>query len=64
MTKLTPISKTWNHVRKLYLCKCGWCFNSHDDFAYHLKTTKRWRKYHYAPDYNEIPCVIWERRKR
>jgi len=52
----------WEFVRKLYLCKCGICFRKRKDFIEHLKDTKRWRKYHYAPDYNEIPFIIIEKR--
>jgi hypothetical protein len=45
-------------VKYLYLCKCGKCYMTRDDFTRHLKYTKRWRKYHYALDYNEIPFKI------
>ena len=53
----------WKHKGKLYLCKCGICFRSRKHFFEHLKDSKRWKKYHYAPDFNEIAFIIWEKGK-
>ncbi len=48
----------WDILFKLYLCKCGLCFFSRKHLTEHLSDCRRWRKYHYAPDYKEIPFVI------
>lgn len=44
---------------KLFLCKCGNCYTYRDNYKKHLRQTKRWRKYHYAPTYSEVPFIIW-----
>ena len=48
----------WRTTKILYLCKCGQCFWKREHFLEHLKDTKRWRKYHYAPDYSEVPHTV------
>lgn len=48
----------WEICFRLYLCKCGLCFWSSKHFHEHLKDTKRYRKYHYAMDYKEVPFLI------
>lgn len=54
------MNKKWLFLRRLYLCKCGMCFKNRIHFNIHLKNTKRYRKYHYASDYKEIPFTIFE----
>ena len=54
------VNKKWKFVRRLNLCKCGMCFRNRESFNEHLRDTIAYRKYHYAPDYTEIPFTIWE----
>lgn len=58
------INKKWQIIKTLFLCKCGLCFKKRDDLMEHLKDTKRYRKYHYAPDYQEIPFRIFLTKKK
>jgi hypothetical protein len=60
------MNKKWKFVERLHLCACGACFPEREGFVEHLKDTKRWRKYHYTPDYstNKIGFIIWKYTKR
>lgn len=62
MFKKMAKKQKWESVRKLFLCKCGICFQDRYDFLEHLRDTRRYRDKHYAPDYNEIPFKITEKR--
>ena len=52
------LNPKWVIDFRVYLCKCGLCFWSHKHLIEHLKDTKRYRKYHYALDYKEIPFLL------
>ena len=58
------MNKKWRFIKRLYLCKCGACFEKREHFTEHLKDSKRYRKHHYAMDYNEVGFTIWEYTKR
>ena len=54
------MNKKWKFIRKLFLCKCALVFRKRTDFIQHLRDTKRWRNYHYAPDNKEVKFILFE----
>ena len=47
--------KKWKVIKRYYLCYCGLCFKTREEFTEHIKDTKRWRNRHFAMDYNTLP---------